>query len=100
MLDSRSVRAEIMKTRKLWSWVLLLASFALLQVSTLAKAQDDAGVQNQDANQDQNQDQDQSQDPPGRVARLNFMQGSISFRPAGEQDWVSAVPNRPMVTGD
>ena len=41
-----------------------------------------------------------AQDPPGRVARLNFSQGSISFRPAGEDDWVTAVPNRPIVTGD
>jgi hypothetical protein len=80
--------------------MVLLASFALvLQVSTIAKAQDDVGVQNQDL-QNQDQDQDQSQDPPGRVARLNFSQGSISFRPAGEDDWVTGVPNRPMVTGD
>jgi hypothetical protein len=86
-----------MKTRKLWVGIVLLASFALvLQISTVAQAQDDAGVQNQD----QDQDQDQSQDPPGRVARLNFSQGSISFRPAGEDDWVTGVPNRPMVTGD
>jgi hypothetical protein len=88
-----------MKTRKLWVGIVLLASFALvLQISTVAQAQDDASVQNQD--QDQDQDQDQSQDPPGRVARLNFSQGSISFRPAGEDDWVTGVPNRPMVTGD
>jgi hypothetical protein len=81
-----------MKTRKLWTWMVLLASVALLlQFSTIAKAQD----------QDQeNDDQDQAQDPPGRVARLNYSQGSISFRPAGEDDWVDAVPNRPMVTGD
>ena len=45
------------------------------------------------------QDQDQD-DPPGRVARLGFMQGSVSFQPAGESDWVQAVPNRPMTTGD
>ena len=100
-----------MKTRKLCSLTLLLASFAcLLQLSPMAKAQDDAQnpnpgqdqnqVQNQDQGQDQDQDQDQAQDPPGRVARLNFSQGSISFRPAGEDDWVTAVPNRPMVTGD
>jgi FecR protein len=76
-----------MTTRKLWSWMVLAASFAfLLQFSTFAKAQDD----NDDA----------SQDPPGRVARLNYSEGSISFRPAGEDDWVSGVPNRPMVTGD
>jgi hypothetical protein len=43
------------------------------------------------------QDQD---DPPGRVARLGYLQGSVSFQPAGETDWVQAVPNRPMSTGD
>ena len=43
------------------------------------------------------QDQD---DPPARVARLGYMQGSVSFQPAGEADWVGAVPNRPMSTGD
>ncbi len=43
------------------------------------------------------QDQD---DPPARVARLGYMEGSVSFRPAGEDDWVGAVPNRPMTTGD
>jgi hypothetical protein len=45
--------------------------------------------------------QDQSpDDPPGRVARLGYMEGSVSFQPAGEQDWVGAVENRPMTTGD
>jgi len=45
------------------------------------------------------QDQDQD-DPPSRVARLGYLQGSVSFQPAGETDWVGAVPNRPMSTGD
>jgi len=39
-------------------------------------------------------------DPPGRVARLGHMDGSISFQPAGESEWVEAVRNRPMTTGD
>ena len=39
-------------------------------------------------------------DPPGRVARLNFVQGSVSFQPSGTQDWVDANPNRPLTTGD
>jgi hypothetical protein len=39
-------------------------------------------------------------DPPGRVARLNFIEGSVSFQPAGTQDWVDANPNRPLTTGD
>jgi hypothetical protein len=43
------------------------------------------------------QDQD---DPPGRVARLGYMQGSVSFQPAGESDWVEAVRNRPLTVGD
>ena len=43
------------------------------------------------------QDQD---DPPGRVARLGYLQGSVSFQPAGESEWVEAAPNRPMTTGD
>jgi hypothetical protein len=42
----------------------------------------------------------QDHDPPGRVARLNYLQGSVSFQPAGETDWGSAVVNRPMTTGD
>jgi hypothetical protein len=79
-----------MKTRKVWIWMLLLASVAfVVQFSAIAKAQD----QDNDAD-------DQSQDPPGRVARLNDSEGSISFRPAGEDDWVTGVPNRPLVTGD
>ncbi len=28
------------------------------------------------------------------------MEGSVSFQPAGETEWVQAVPNRPMTTGD
>ena len=40
------------------------------------------------------------QDPPSRVARLSFLKGQVSFSPAGTDDWVSAVLNRPMTTGD
>jgi hypothetical protein len=39
-------------------------------------------------------------DPPGRVARLGFTRGNVSFEPAGTEDWVSAVVNRPLTTGD
>jgi len=39
-------------------------------------------------------------DPPGRVARLSFLRGAVSFQPAGESDWVPAAVNRPMTTGD
>jgi hypothetical protein len=46
------------------------------------------------------QDHQQYDDPPSRVARLGYMEGSVSFDPAGQQDWVEATPNRPMTTGD
>jgi len=39
-------------------------------------------------------------DPPSRVARLGFARGSVSFNPAGTDDWVSAIVNRPVTTGD
>jgi hypothetical protein len=39
-------------------------------------------------------------DPPGRVARLSFTQGSVSFQVQGDTDWVQADPNRPLTTGD
>jgi hypothetical protein len=45
--------------------------------------------------------QDQAQqDPPGRVGRLNFIEGSVSYQVQGDQDWVDADPNRPLTTGD
>ena len=40
------------------------------------------------------------EDPPGRVARLSFVRGQVSFSPSGTDDWVSAVVNRPITTGD
>ena len=39
-------------------------------------------------------------DPPSRVARLGYLHGPVSFEPAGTDDWVDAVVNRPMTTGD
>jgi hypothetical protein len=39
-------------------------------------------------------------DPPSRVVRLALVDGSISFVPAGSDDWVRASLNRPLVTGD
>jgi hypothetical protein len=69
--------------KKMAGWVGLLLGVALLTTTMPQRAPA--------------QDQD---DPPGRVARLGYMEGSVSFQPAGESDWVQAVPNRPMTTGD
>ena len=82
-----------------WSWAVAVVGLAfLLQGPVGLKAQDAQVVpdgQNQQSPQDAN-----APDPPNRVARLNFMDGSVSFQPGGENDWVTAVLNRPLVTGD
>ena len=71
------------KNRVKFAAVLIAVTMIGAGLSISAKAQDD------------NRD-----DPPGRVARLGYMEGSVSFQPAGENEWVPAAPNRPMTTGD
>src|SRR4029077_17124183 len=81
------------KTYRAWLVGVVLAGVLMLlqsPVMTLAQDQD----------QDQNQYQNNDQDPPRRVARMNYSQGSVSFQPGGEGDWVTAVPNRPLTSGD
>src|SRR5436190_10437493 len=39
-------------------------------------------------------------DLPSRVFRLGYLDGIVSFAPAGEDQWVLAKRNRPIVTGD
>ncbi|CAD6511039.1 hypothetical protein LMG28727_00411 [Paraburkholderia kirstenboschensis] len=42
----------------------------------------------------------ENSDPPGRVARLNYMAGTVTTEPAGAADWSYAQINRPLTTGD
>ena len=79
-----------MNRSKSWTWLSCAALFLLTCLVT-ASAQDPDDRPNGDSAYD---------DPPGRVARMNYSQGSISFQPGGEGEWVEAVPNRPMTTGD
>ena len=46
------------------------------------------------------QDQDNDNDPPTRAGRIGYTHGSVSFQPGGQGDWLDAVPNRPLTTGD
>ncbi|HSV51223.1 MAG TPA: DUF6600 domain-containing protein, partial [Burkholderiaceae bacterium] len=39
-------------------------------------------------------------DPPGRVARLNHVEGGVSVAPSEGGDWSPAELNRPLTTGD
>ena len=45
-------------------------------------------------------DQGDAGDPPTRVARISYLDGSVSIQPGGEGDWGSASLNRPMTIGD
>jgi FecR protein len=97
-----------MKTRKCgWNWAGIAACLAfMLHAPVGVKAQDAQAVQYPQSAPDaqnppsQNAQDANTPDPPGRVARLNYMDGSVSFQPGGENDWVTAVLNRPLVTGD
>jgi hypothetical protein len=40
------------------------------------------------------------EDPPGRVARVNLLDGRGAMEPAGTQDWVDDLLNRPLTGGD
>src|SRR5690242_6383748 len=70
------MRKHLLKLSSLLSIALAVALFAPQR----AKADDD--------------------DPPSRIARLSYTRGAVSFNPAGTDDWVSAVVNRPITTGD
>jgi hypothetical protein len=89
-----------MKTCTHWrNLALIVASLAIMLQAALGAAAQDAQVV-ADAQGSQDTPAANNQDPPGRVARLSFMDGSVSFQPGGENDWVTAVLNRPLVTGD
>ena len=83
-----AARNNMPKTKTYRRWlvgVVLAGVLLMLQTPMLSGAQD--------------QDFD-DQDPPSRVARLNYAQGSVTFQPGGEGDWVDAMPNRPLTSGD
>ncbi|MBV9341710.1 MAG: hypothetical protein JO159_12595 [Acidobacteria bacterium] len=60
---------------------LLAAIFLLFHLAPVAAAQDD-------------------RDPPARAGRIDYVQGSVSFQPGGSGEWLNAVPNRPLTSGD
>src|SRR5712692_4048635 len=80
-----AARKTIMKKkmRTGFSIAAIAAILLLLQIVPVAFAQD----------YDRN-------DPPTRAGRIGFVEGSVSFQPGGEGDWVQAVPNRPLTVGD
>jgi FecR protein len=114
-----------MKTPRFLLITAILSGLLVLPIMQRSSAQDQPAQQDQaPAAQDQTQappdqspaPQDQTvaqpdqappqpdaspaQDPPGRVARLSYSSGSVSFQPGGQGDWVTAVQNRPLSNND
>ena len=48
----------------------------------------------------QPQPEEKEIEPPGRVARLSFLDGNVSFQAASTADWAPAQTNRPLTNGD
>jgi hypothetical protein len=63
---------------------LFYASLLIVLMMTPAWAADDANAA----------------DPPGRVARLQYMNGQVSVQPNGTDDWVQGSSNRPLTNAD
>jgi len=67
--------------------------------SDQAPPADQANQPNQVDSGDQPASND-ANDPPTRVARISYVDGSVSLQAGGVGDWGSAARNRPMTVGD
>src|ERR1700759_2775244 len=81
-----------LRTFMLWSTLPVVACGLLL---AQGPPPPDQGPQDQGP-----QDQQNQPDPPSRVGRLNYLNGSVSFRPDNVEDWSAATLNYPLTTGD
>ena len=79
-----------------WLLLLLLAG-SLVVTASASRAQNAPSASGDDGNYNGS---DTSQDPPTRVARLSYVEGSVSFQPGGQGDWAAAMRNRPVTIGD
>jgi hypothetical protein len=88
---TKSITSPLVTFRRLTGYALIAAApFALAEQAAFAQMEPppQAAVATQSA------------DPPGRVARLNYMAGTVTTEPAGATDWSYASINRPLTTGD
>jgi hypothetical protein len=96
-----------MKIKRILSQIrfLLLSLAPVLAMSAApvraqdAPPSDDNGIYNGPDNRDYDAP-DTGQDPPSRVARLSYLDGTVSFQPGGQGEWGQATRNRPVTIGD
>ncbi|WP_109478039.1 DUF6600 domain-containing protein [Paraburkholderia sp. C35] len=98
-LSSRHASPVLRRDARRASLVALAVAgaFTALALQSAAAQEAPPPPANADANYAQNAP---DADPPGRVARLNYMAGTVTTEPAGASDWSYAQVNRPLTTGD
>ncbi len=69
-------------------WIGVAALVLMLAAAWLAAGQEATDASQVDA------------DPPARAARLSLIEGSVSLRPNGVEDWNAAPLNQPLTDGD
>jgi hypothetical protein len=80
--------------------VLGLAGLLSFSAATATRAQDDGYYNGDDSRYRRDDSRYNDQDPPSRVARLSYLDGSVSFQAGGSGDWGNAAKNRPVTIGD
>jgi uncharacterized protein DUF6600 len=84
---------------KLGSLLLCLLAVVLVSSGPALAQPQDAG-QPYDQSVGQPSDNQNQPDPPSRVARISYIDGSVSMQPGGDGDWGAAAKNRPITIGD
>src|SRR5581483_7470101 len=86
-----------MKKRTGFSLAVLATAILLLCQNTPSLLAQDQPPEPPSAMSDQGQP---DVDLPTRAGRISYTQGSVSFQPGGQGDWLDAVRNRPLTVGD
>lgn len=76
--------------------ILCISAVALITALSVVPA----SAQSAPPSNGQSQTQQNQPEPPGRVARVGYAYGKLSFADAGSNVWTSLLPNRPLSTGD
>src|ERR1041385_8545879 len=85
--------------RQTRSWALFVAGMLCLAGAQLRAQEPDTDMDSERPDYDQANGSPE-QDPPSRVARLSYVDGSVSFQPGGQGEWGAAPRNRPVTVGD
>ena len=89
-----------MNAKSIQPRILGILLFLGLAAAPTLRAQAQENIANLPAVDDNMVTSDDSHDPPSRVARLSYLDGSVSLQPGGTGDWGAAAKNRPVTIGD